>query len=426
MPAAERGLWRPYTQEGLKRPAVSVERASGPFLYTREGQRLLDGVSSWWVITHGHCEPAIVEAVRSQAERVDQVLFANFSHAAAEDLVDQLLSVVHPHLSRVFLSDNGSTAVEVALKIAVQCQSHRGNKKRTKFLAFSHAYHGDTVGSMSVSARGLFTAPFGKMTFDVLRAEQPKSSKAECADWTAGFQRIWEEHHEEIAGVILEPLLQGAAGMVMWPVDAVREIAECTRDSGALLIFDEVLTGFGRTGTLFAYEQIKICPDLLCLSKGLTGGMLPLGATLASHEVFAAFQSREKEKMFFHGHSFTGNPLACAAAAANLRLCRDPEFLQRISNIERIHRERLALVARQNGIDDPRVQGPVAAFELPGGTQGYSSGQAEAITARAMELGLFLRPLGDTIYLMPPYSSEGADLHAAWDAIQIILQETKY
>lgn len=422
MRSLERGIWRPYTQEAGALPPVPIESARGAFLFTQDGRRLLDGVSSWWVITHGHCEPVIVGAVRDQAARLDQVLFANFSHRAADDLAENLFPLVDSSLNRSFLSDNGSTSVEVALKMAIQGQMQRGQPRRTKFLAFSRAYHGDTVGAMSVSARGVFTKPFQKMLFDVILVDQPIRSDAPPEAWISSFRRILAENKDEIAGVILEPVLQGAAGMVLWPKEAVREIALLAKQAGAYLLFDEVFTGFGRTGTMFAYEQIGCVPDLLCLSKGLTGGTLPLGATLATEEVFRAFRAKEKAKMFFHGHSFTGNPLACAAAAANLSLCREPEFLQNVRRISEIHRTRLAELATQEPIVDPRAIGPLVAFELPGRRDGYISYQSEEITARALERGLFLRPLGDTVYFLPPYCCDNRQLQESWDVITEIVR----
>ncbi|MCB1053313.1 MAG: adenosylmethionine--8-amino-7-oxononanoate transaminase, partial [Acidobacteria bacterium] len=313
-------VWHPFTQMKTAPAPLKVRSAEGSRLYLTDGRVLIDAISSWWVITHGHCHPPLMQAIRRQTEQLDQVIFAGFSHEPAERLADQMVALTAPHFQKVFFSDDGSTSVEVALKMAIQAQHQWGQTQRTQFVAFEAAYHGDTVGAMSVGGPGPFTDPYLPMLFSVTRCKQGQTSDDPLERWVGPFEQWMHEHGDQTVAVILEPLVQGAGGMIMWPVAAVRRIVEVARAHGALVIFDEVMTGFGRTGSLFAYQKVGVAPDLLCLSKGLTGGTLPLSLTLATQAIFDAFWHDEKARMFFHGHSFTANPFGCAAAVANLSL----------------------------------------------------------------------------------------------------------
>lgn len=451
---AESSIWRPYTQALTAPVPMRLRRAQGSHLITEEGRRIFDGISSWWVITHGHCHPRISEAIADQAARMDQVIFANFTHEPAEELAELLLQKVlrrdlqkdlrqdlpkdlpkvlkkdDQRLSRVFFSDNGSTAVESALKMALQACAQRGRPEKTKFLTFSHAYHGDTVGAMSVSARGVFTQSYRSTLFEVIHARQPVNSRASVAEFLEDFRTQIAKHHGEIAGVIIEPLIQGAGGMVIWPEEAIREIASLCRQWGVYLIFDEVMTGFGRTGAMFAMNRVGVVPDILCLSKGITGGALPLAATLVCEEIYESFLSKDKTRMLFHGHSFTGNPISCAAAVANIKLFEEEKTLERIQKIEAFNREKILDLAEHLPIRDPRVCGVVAAFDVdtslwkerPGGEQGYVSGFSETFTRAMLEQEIFMRPLGNIVYLMPPYSTTQEDLDETWKAIRRSLE----
>jgi adenosylmethionine-8-amino-7-oxononanoate aminotransferase len=418
----ERIIWRPYTQEGLASPPLKIDRAEGAYLYTSDGQKIFDGISSWWVITHGHCHPRIVEAIQRQASRIDQIIFANFSHEPAEELSERLIGCTPPKLSRVFFTDNGSTAVESALKMALQAWEQRGFPRKKKFLAFAKAYHGDTVGAMSVSGDSLFTRPYKSTLFEILRAKQPETPTPKADECLSDFERILAEQHETIAGVIVEPLLQAAGGMIMWPKEALQKMATLCDQYGVLLIFDEVMTGFGRTGSLFAMDQIGVVPDLVCLSKGITGGVLPLAVTLVAEDIYRAFLSSDKTKMFFHGHSFTGNPIACAAAVANLHIFSEENICGRVEGIRSINAKQMSKLATKFPILNPRTCGVVSAFEIGNEGQGYKSEISERITRAGLELGLFIRPLGDTVYLLPPYCSSEADLAFAWEKIEQILE----
>lgn len=411
----DRAIWRPYTQEKIASGPVKLKGAEGSYLITEDGRRIFDGISSWWLITHGHCHPLIAEAVRRQVGQLDQAVFANFTHEPAEELAEKLTALTG--FQKVFFSDNGSTAVEVALKMARQACVQRGEPERRKFLAFSEAYHGDTVGAMSVSGKSAFSAPYESMTFEILRAEQPKDPRTPLSEWTKDFKAKLEQHHREIAAVIIEPLIQGAAGMIVWPDEAVNEIASLCRQHGVYLIFDEVMTGFGRTGKLFAMHRLDVSPDFVCLSKGLTGGTLPLSVTLTKQEVFDAFWSDEKAKMLFHGHSFTGNPISCAAAVASLKIFEQENTLAKISKFKEIHERNLAKISQNLVIENPRICGTVAAFEFSQLGTSYAHSSGETFCSLMLEKNIFLRTLGKTIYLLPPYSSTESDLNSAWDSV---------
>ncbi len=408
-------IWRPYTQMQDAIPPARVSHALGAHIFLQDGQRLFDGISSWWLITHGHCEPRLMEAIRRQTERLEQVVFANFVHQEAEELSTRLAGFLPPRLNRLFFSDNGSTAVEVAMKMAYQSLQQSGKKRKRSFLTFAKAYHGDTCGAMSASGDSAFTEAYTDLRFPVFRFRQPKDLSPE---WRAEFRAFVEAKHEEIAALILEPLLQGAGGMIIWPAEIVREISEICRAHGILLIFDEVMTGFGRTGKMFAFEKVGVVPDLLCLSKGLTGGALPLALTVATEEIFSQFLS--PQKLLFHGHSFTGNALSCAAANANLKIFQEETVLEKIAVLENAHRRALEKFALPN----PRVLGSMGAIELPE-QSGYGSAKSQELYQKCFSRGLFLRPLGNTVYLLPPYCASSDDIENAWGVVAEVLSENR-
>jgi adenosylmethionine-8-amino-7-oxononanoate aminotransferase len=355
---------------------------------------------------------------------MDQVIFANFTHEPAEELAEQLIRITPPNLTRVFLSDNGSTAVEVALKMALQAASQLGRPKKQKFVTFEHAYHGDTVGAMSVSGDSVFNRPYGKTLFQTIKAKQSTLFTAPTKDYVSDFERIIKEQHEEVAGVILEPMIQGAGGMIFWPIEAVKQIAKLCHKHDVFLIFDEVMTGFGRTGKMLALDHTGISPDFLCLSKGLTGGSLPLSVTMTNENIYGAFLDSKKDKMFFHGHSFTGNPISCAAAVANFKVFENEHVLTRLESISATHQRSLEKLGRRFALIDPRVCGTVAAFNLPADINGYLNSTFDRLTTVALERGLFIRPLGTTIYLMPPFCTTAHEVESAWDIIGDVISES--
>lgn len=417
-------IWHPFTQEALEAPPLEVRRAEGVYLYTEDGRQILDGISSWWVNLHGHAHPGVARAIAEQAERMEHVVFAGCTHEPAERLTAELGKVTPRGLSRVFFSDNGSTAVEVALKMALQFWKNRG-QPRFRFIALDHAYHGDTAGAMSVSADSPFTEAFQSMRFDVDHAhsaycyrcpvgQKRESCGIECLN---SIRHILEAHPDETAAVIVEPLLQGAGGMIMHPVEFLQGIRKLTEEHGTLLIADEVLTGFGRTGRMFASEMAGISPDIMCISKGLTGGFLPFAATLATDEVYAPFHAPDRMRTFFHGHSYAGNPLGCAAALASLEVFRNEPVFERIETISRIHAERLPAFLAHPRIGDARALGTVAALELETDDAGYLSEVRPALYRFFIDHGVLLRPLGNVIYILPPYVITPEELHGIYDVI---------
>ena len=403
-----RHVWHPYTR-ATARPPLPIARASGAYLHTSDGRAILDAISSWWVTLHGHAHPTIAAAIARQAAELEQVIFAGCTHEPAVRLAERLTRIAPAGLERVFYSDDGSTAVEVALKMALQYWRIAG-EDRDLIVALEHAYHGDTVGAMSVSARGVFTAPFGPMMFDIARIPDPSSGDA-----LAVLDAVLERDGARCAAIILEPMLLGAGGMRMYGARDLAELAGRARDAGLLVIADEVLTGFGRTGPLFACEHAALSPDLLCVSKGLTGGFLPLGATLASQRIWSAYDGRSPFGTLYHGHSYTANPIACAAALASLELL-DGECAARRESIGEAHRRGLARLSTHPRVRAPRTLGTVAAFDLAG-NEGYLSEAAAGLPAFALERGLLVRPLGNVVYLLPPYCITERELDGAYDVL---------
>jgi adenosylmethionine-8-amino-7-oxononanoate aminotransferase len=382
---------------------IEVVRAEGAYLYTRDGRRIFDGISSWWVTAHGHSHPHIANAIAQQANTLDQAIFTTFTHEPAARLAEELIAVAPKGLSRVVFSDDGSTAVEAAIKMALQYYANRG-QTRTTIVALENAYHGDTFGAMSVSARSVFTAPFASQLFDVVHLPDPTEG-----DTIAALEALLDERGAELAAIIIEPLLMGSGGMHMYDAEIVRTLRRLATQHDVLLIADEVLTGFGRTGPLFACELATITPDILCLSKGITGGFLPLGATIATETIFASFLSDDRRRTLFHGHSYTANPIACAAARASLRLF-DASSQQRRNMIRDTHTEQLALLAQLPGVVRPRVLGTVAAFDIETGDTGYLNPIGRRLADFALGHDVLVRPLGNVVYVLPPYCSSVDDL----------------
>lgn len=419
-------VWHPFTRADFDPAPLKIVRGEGAWLRTEDGRRIFDGISSWWVNLHGHAHPRIAKAVAEQAKKLEHVLLAGFTHEPVERLAEELRRVLAPELTRIFFSDDGSTAVEVALKMALQYWKNSGRADRREFIALEHGYHGDTAGAMSVSDDSLFTSAFGAMRFPVTHThsaychrcpvgKKRETCSIECADSLA---RILDERGERIAAVIVEPLLQGAGGMIVHPEEFLPIIRSLCSKHGVLLIADEVLTGFGRTGRMFATEAAGIVPDLMCLSKGLTGGFLPMGATVVTEQVAEAFSGANPERAFWHGHSYTGNPLAAAAGVASLEIFRSEPVFERIAAISRVHEERLPKFAKMEQVGDTRHVGTMGAIELRADDAGYLSAVRPKLYAFFLERNILLRPLGNVIYLLPPYCSQADELHRAYDVIE--------
>lgn len=423
-------VWHPYTQMKTAPPLLPIVKAEGVYLYTEDGRRLLDGISSWWVNIHGHSHPRLNRALAEQAQQLEHVMFAGCTHEPAVDLAERLVEILPPGLTRVFYSDNGSTAVEIALKVAYQYWSNLGQPGRRTFITLHHAYHGDTVGAMSASEDSLFTRAFAPLLFPVTRVDPPYCyrcplglERASCRiDCLSSLESALERHGDTVAAVLVEPMLQGAGGMIVWPAEFLAGARRLCDRHGTLLVADEVLTGFGRTGRMFACEHASITPDIICLSKALTAGYLPLGATIATETIFEAFLSDDRAKTFFHGHSFTANPLACAVGRASLDLFRETDVLGRIARLEAQLRSGLAPLAGLPIVADVRVIGGVGIVELvsdtrTGETGGYLDGIGPRLAAAFLARGLLLRPLGNIVYFMPPYAI--ADDEVDWAIRQI-------
>jgi adenosylmethionine---8-amino-7-oxononanoate aminotransferase len=406
-------VWHPFAQHALQEEFPTVVRAEGAYLETADGRRIIDAIASWWVITHGHRHPHIMTAIREQAERLDQVIFAEYTHEPAERLARGLVSIAPEGLTHVFFSDSGSTSVEVALKMALGFWHHRGSSRR-RIVVMQGSYHGDTVGAMSVGARGVFTQSYEPLLFEVgtIPFPLPGRERATLDALEALCRR------PDTAAFIVEPLVLGAGGMLMYPPQVLRELHRICRAHEVLFIADEVMTGWGRTGSRFACEQADVVPDIACYSKGLTGGSLPLAVTLCRAEIFETHYSHDRRRTFFHSSSFTANPIACAAALANLEVWEREPVRARIAELESMQREFLASFADDARFADLRQTGTIAAMDVRVPDSGYLASVGPRLTAAFRAAGVLLRPLGNTIYVLPPYCVTRRDLEMVYGVIR--------
>lgn len=418
----KRHCWHPFTQHQTERDPVVVTNAKGACLYTETGEEILDMIASWWTCTHGHAHPEINKALTEQANKMEHVMFGGFTHPCAADLSEKLAKILPGNLNRVFFSDNGSTAVEVAIKLAYQYWMNKGQTKRKHFVAFEGAYHGDTIGAMSVGQGCGFFKVYQDLLFSnqllpyphTWQGDQEIEEKERVA--LDAFTDLIEEKGSEIAALIMEPLMQGAAGIRLCRPEFVKKIVAMAQAAGILVIFDEVAVGFGRTGHLFACQKIGCTPDLICLSKGLTAGYMPMSVTVASDRIFDAFKSEDFKKAFFHGHSFTANPLACAVALRSLELFEEENTLQRIAQIEQSHLGFLKQLEGHPMACHLRVMGSIMAFNIPNGGE-YKNDLGEALREWYLEHGFNIRPLGSVVYLMPPYCITDDQLSRAYEGL---------
>ncbi len=408
--------WHPYTQHGADPEPMPVASARGARLTLADGREILDAVSSWWSILHGHAQPELIAAMETQARTLDHVMFGGSTHEPAVALAEELLAVAPADLTKVFWSDNGSTAVEIALKMAYHTHLHAGEGRRTVFVALEGAYHGDTFGAMAVGDPVPFFEPYAPFLFEVVHV--PPTAEA--------VRAALAEHADRLCAFVAEPLVQGAAGMVMHDEEVLRAGREGCDAAGAFFIADEVMTGFGRTGSLFACDQAGVAPDLLCLAKGLTGGLLPLAVTLATERIYGSFYSEDRTRFFPHGHTWTAHAIGCAVARASLRLTLDNDVPARMRSIgERIEANLSELR------DDPRVRelrrrGGVVALELHpqrAGGEGYMADLVPGLRRRAIEEGVLLRPLGNVLYALPPACTSEAECDEIARVMTVLVRE---
>jgi adenosylmethionine-8-amino-7-oxononanoate aminotransferase len=404
---------------------LKVVKGQGIYLELEDGRQLIDCISSWWVTLHGHSHPALAAALSQQAQTLEHVIFAGFTHDPAEQLARKLLTHLPAALTRVFFSDNGSTAVEVALKMAYQYWRNQG-EERSRFIGFAGGYHGDTIGAMSVGQGSSWWQPFRPLllttdlvnfpaTFDLDPDVEAKEAAA-----LSQIEQLLKQHSHQYAGIFIEPLVQGAGGMRMCRPQFLQALAALVRRFEILLIYDEVMTGFGRTGELFACLKSATVPDLICLSKGLSGGCLPLAVTVTSEAIYQAFASDDPAQAFYHGHSYTGNPLACATGVASLELLEQHPAYQ---TLETQHRLCLDKWLRDHPLlEHVRVCGTIAAMEIKTeAASGYFNAVGSILKAQFLEAGLLLRPLGNTLYLLPPYCITPAELASVYQTIRRVL-----
>jgi adenosylmethionine---8-amino-7-oxononanoate aminotransferase len=414
-----KNIWHPFTPlQGSEDPLL-LASASGVYLHTPEGRKIIDAISSWWVNIHGHAHPYIADALAKQARTLEHVIFAGFTHEPAITLSKNLKSILPGNQEKIFFSDNGSTAVEVALKMAFQYWHNRGIEKKN-IIAIQGAYHGDTFGAMSVGERGIFTNPFSKYLFDTLYIDFPEAGLEERS-----FEQL-KAHiaRNDVGAFIFEPLVQGAAGMRIYGAPILDQMIEFAQKNDVICIADEVFTGFGRTGKIFAIDFLNRQPDIICLSKGLTGGTLPLGVTSCSEKIVSAFKTNDFLKTFFHGHSYTANPLCCAAANASFELLMRNECQQ---NIERISLQQRDFTVRLKGhpkLRSIKSQGTILALEIKTKDEtGYASEARKNIYNYFLEKNILLRPLGNVVYVLPPFIISEQELNFIHSTIIDYLEE---
>lgn len=410
-------IWHPFTQMQTAPSPIPIVRGKGSVLYDADGREYLDMISSWWVNLHGHAHPYIAQRVAEQLQVLEHVIFADFTHQPAIELAERLLTILPQNQTKVFYSDNGSTAVEVALKMAFQYWHNLG-LPRYKVVALEDAYHGDTFGAMAVGGRSAFTSPFVPFLFDVEYLPTPiPGQEAEA------LQKARELFTSDVAAFIVEPLVQGSGGMIMYEPSVLNELFQIAHQNGTLIIADEVMTGFGRTGKLFASDYVEEKPDLISLSKGLTGGTMALGVTTCRQAIYDAFLSTDKSKTLFHGHSFTANPIACTTALASMDLLLSTETQTAIQRIAANHTEFSKRLATYTIARNIRQRGTLLAFEI---NVGEATSYFNTVRDRAyrfmLERGVLMRPLGNVLYMMPPYCTTNDQLQYTYDQVEDLLK----
>lgn len=411
-------IWYPYTQMETAPDPLFIDHGINEFLYTSSGKKYLDAISSWWVNIHGHAHPAIAQAIGDQAKQLEQVIFAGCTHAPALEFSKVLLEMTGIENGKVYFSDNGSTAVEIALKMAIQFFYNQGIKKN-KIVTFENDFHGETFGAMSVSDQDGFNAPFKKYLFDVLKLPIPKDLN-DHKSWTH-VESIFSD--SSVAAFIFEPIIQGAGGMQIYSPEVLNQMIEIARSNGVIIIADEVMTGCYRTGTFLATDQIINCPDIICMAKGITGGFLPMAVTIAQSFIFEAFLSNEKQNALLHGHSYTGNPISCAAGLASLNLMQEKAFIDQVHNICSWQKEKTKHYQSKYPLLSARCCGTIFAINILTENVGYFSNIQQHITQFFMENGVFTRPLGNVLYFMPPLCIQKESFELFFTTLDLFLSD---
>ena len=404
-------IWHPFTQMKTAGNAIPIVKGKATLRIDEKGNEYIDAISSWWVNLHGHSNPYIAEKVHAQMLELEHVVFAGFTHKPAVELCEKLSKHLPKNQGKFFFSGDGSSAVEIALKMSVQYWKNK-KENRTRFVAIDGAYHGETFGAMSAGARSIFSAPFSDLLFETAHIPFPKNEK-DCID---GLKD--ELSKGDVAAFIFEPLVQGAAGMRMYKAETLNKLIQICKEAGVLCIADEVMTGFGRTGTTFAVNQIKAEPDFMCMSKGLSGGTLPLSLTTCTKKIYDAFLGDDIQKAFLHGHSFTGNPIGCVAAIASLELLEKEECQRAIKNISARHKAFSTKIKTLKVLLDVRCTGTIIALELKVDSSGYASSIRQGLYNAFLEQGVLLRPLGNVIYMIPPYCITEKELNKVYEVIE--------
>jgi adenosylmethionine---8-amino-7-oxononanoate aminotransferase len=411
-------VWHPFTHLKFAGEHICIEKAEGTYYFDEKGNKYIDAISSWWVNLHGHSHPYINKKISEQLQKFEHAIFSGFTHKPAVELAEKLLKHLPENQSKIFYSDNGSTAVEVALKMTLQFWDNKGANKPL-FIAFENAYHGDTFGGMSVGERNVFNNAFHNLLFDVVHVPLPNA--VNIGELISQLQNLFTNH--SVAGFIFEPLVQGASGMLMYGAEYLDQLVELCQNNKVITIADEVMTGFGRTGKFFASDHLKNKPDIICLSKGITGGYMPLGVTSCAQFIYDAFVSDDKTKTFYHGHSYTGNPTACAAALASLDLMEEKETWSKIERIAKKHSEFLVKIKGHQAIKEVRQTGTILAIELNTSEHThYLNNASEKISEFFLKHGILLRPLGNVFYILPPYCISDEDLKFIYSKIEDFLE----
>ncbi len=409
-------IWHPFTQHHIEPQSIAIQSAKGCVLIDENGNEILDAISSWWVSIHGHGNEYMAKKIYEQALQLEQVIFAGFTHQPAISLAERILQKLPSHFEKVFFSDNGSTAVEVAIKMALQYFHNQGKTQKRKIIAFEDAYHGDTFGAMSLGAPSVFNAPFQEMLFEVEFLPSPLEE-------TRCLQALEEKmkNAESYATFIFEPLVQGAGGMKMYSATFLDQLIQIAQKHQVFCIADEIMTGFGRLGKWFAIDYLKHKPDIICLSKGLTGGMMAMGLTICSNDIFDHFLSSDRMKTLFHSHSFTGNPITCAAANASLDLLEQSTYWDNIQKIHDSHKNWANIHKHSDKFLNIRICGTILAFELNTDEKaGYLNSKRDYIYQASLSKGVLLRPLGNTIYILPPYIISAKELTKIYEVIEAL------